>query len=129
MCFFISLRDQLLIDNFSPMKKIVPLSIILVLASCSSGKSVYTLGNPEPIIDYPTSYQENEQMLQIKQVLKQQESETVYLWNSKEIAYEKFKEKMNKKKVRTLKIVTDPDEINALGFDNTKVKKMAMATN
>ncbi len=111
------------------MKKIVPLSVILVLASCISGKSVYTLGNPEPIIDYPTSYQDNEQMLQIKQVLKQQESETVYLWNSKEIAYEKFKEKMNKKKVRTLKIVTDPDEINALGFDNTKVKKMAMATN
>ncbi len=36
---------------------------------------------------------------------------------------------MNKKKVRTLKIVNDPDEINALGFDNTKVKKMAMATN
>ncbi len=26
------------------MKKIVPLSVILVLASCSSGKSVYTLG-------------------------------------------------------------------------------------
>lgn len=111
------------------MKTIFPLSVILALASCSSNQSVYTLENSEPIIDYPRSYQENERMLQIKQVLKQQESETVYLWNSKEIAYEKFKEKMNKKKVRTLKIVTDPDEINALGFDNTKVKKMAMATN
>lgn len=111
------------------MKKIVPLSVILVLASCSSGKSVYTLGNPEPIIDYPTSYQDNEQMLQIQQVLKQEESETAYLWNSKEIAYEKFKEKMNKNKVKALKIVTDSEEIIALGFDNTKVKKIAVATN
>ncbi len=111
------------------MKKIVPLSVILVLASCSSGKSVYTLGNPEPIIDYPTSYQENERMLQIHKALKQEETQTVYLWNDKAITYEKFKEKMNKKEVGTLKIVTNPEEIKALGFDNTKVKKMAVATN
>ena len=111
------------------MKKIVPLSVLLVLASCSSGKSVYTLGNPEPIIDYPTSYQDNEQMLQIKQVLKQQESETVYLWNGKVMTYKKFIEKMGEKKVKTVKTLTSPDEINALGFDNTKVKKIMVATN
>ncbi|MBF6611129.1 MAG: hypothetical protein ITF99_08325 [Chryseobacterium sp.] len=111
------------------MKKIFPLSVILVLASCNSGKSAYTLGNAEPIIDYPRSYQENEQMLQIQQVLKQQESETVYLWNGKVMTYKKFSEKMGEKKVKTVKMVTSPDEINALGFDNTKVKKIMVATN
>ncbi len=67
-------------------------------------------------------------MLQIHKALKHQETQTVYLWNDKAITYEKFKEKMNKKEVRTLNIVTNPEEIKALGFDNTKVRKIAIAT-
>ena len=68
-------------------------------------------------------------MVQATKALQLKDAETVYLWNGKVMTYKKFIEKMGEKKVKTVKTVTSPDEINALGFDNTKVKKIMVATN
>ena len=105
--------------------------IILLLAfvSCNTAKKTYKLENTEPIVDYNQPYEYRKTRLQLSDVIKKQYEQTVFLFNGKEIDYEKFGQLLKKKKINSIENILDKDKIVNLGYSYDQVKRVLLTSN
>ena len=108
------------------MKNIIWIAFLLVAFSCGK-KSLYVLDKNQPIVDLPTNSEFYSQRKTFDAALERQDKETKYLFKNKETTKDDFLKSLKNKSANTMRIVIDQSEIEKMGYDYTKIKKVFLS--
>lgn len=97
--------------------------LALALVSCST-KTIYKLDKNAPIVDYNQSYEYYDQSKNLNEATKRYNEQTVYLFNGKQITYNKFKQLFEKEKIKSIENILDKEKITHFGYSHDKVKRI-----
>lgn len=95
----------------------------LVILACNK-KITKPVIISEPIVDYNQSYESNDNLLKLKSSMKKEEEQTIVLLKNRLINFDQFYRLLNKRKVKTVKTITDSSKISELGYSYNNVKKI-----